>query len=228
MIFAFGNSHVSIFSGTDLMVPIWPERSQDKLPWFKTFRIGAVTAYQAMRHLDVLYEICEKCDFDKKSDLLLFVFGEVDIRAHIIEQSKKQDKSRIQITREVVDRYYEAIRDVVNKGYTVAVFGCVGGFKRNGKRQEPPWPYAGTCKDRNAITQIFNDAIEKKCLLDDIPFISIFEEMLFTNGVTDIRYLDEERAGCHITTKMLPLILWKFRDLRLIPFNSRLCEWEGV
>lgn len=226
-VFAFGNSHVSIFSGTDSMVPIWPNLSQDKLPWFRTFRIGAVTAYQAVKHMKLIYEICDSVSFKKDEDILLFVFGEVDIRAHIVEQSKKQNRPQVQITKEVVQRYFEAIKEAKDEGYEVAVFGCIAGFKLKEGGDKPPWPYSGTCKERNSITQIFNQELCKKCHTNYIPFISVFEEMLLMNGETDVRYLDINGAGCHLTTKILPLILWRFRDSGLIPFDCKLCEWES-
>lgn len=219
-IYAFGNSHVSIFSGTDIMVPIWPDRSNDKLPWFKTFRIGPVTAYQAVKHMKTIYSIMKEVGFDKNKDTILFVFGEVDIRAHIIEQSLKQNRCVQYITREVVNRYWSAIMNARNKGYKVAVFGCIAGFKLKKGAQQPAWPHVGTCKERNEITRDFNDDLSNRCFWNGIPFISVFDEMLMPNGETDTRYLDEESAGCHATTKLLPLILWKFRNIGLIPFDN--------
>jgi hypothetical protein len=199
------------------MVPIWPERSIDALPDFRTFRIGPVTAYQAVKHLDTVLMIMKEMDFNKEEDAILFVFGEVDIRAHIVEQSKKQLVPTDIITRDVVNRYYQAIQEVRYMGFKIAVFGCIAGFKLVEGGQEPPWPYSGTCKERNEITKIFNDMLESKCKSLRVPFISVFEEMLEPNGETKVEYLDVNGAGCHVTTSMLPLILRKFRDVGLIP-----------
>ena len=212
MIYCFGNSHVSIFSGTNVMVPIWPDRSVDTLPDFRTFRIGPVTAYQAVKHLHKIRIILEETDFNIKEDTLLFVFGEVDIRAHIVEQSKKQDILVDVITKDVVKRYFEAIGTMHLLEYNIAVFGCIAGFKLKEGGQKPPWPHSGTCKERNRITKIFNDQLEYRCSATNIPFISVFEEMLKSDGETKVKYLDTDGAGCHATTRMLPLILWKFRD----------------
>lgn len=227
MIYAFGNSHVAIFSGTDIMVPIWPNRSVDALPWFRTFRIGAVTAYQALKHMTTIYEICGAVGFEREKDSILFVFGEVDIRAHIIEQSEKQNRPTVQIAKEVVDRYFAAIMDAVHNNIDVMVFGCIAGFKLQEGARTPPWPHSGSCVERNIITRIFNDRLEDKCEKESIPFISVFEEMLDENGETKICYLDKLGAGCHATTRLLPLILWKFRDKGLIPFEHKICKWEG-
>jgi hypothetical protein len=219
VIYCFGNSHVSIFSGQDVMVPIWPDRSTDILPDFRTFRIGPVTAYQAVKHLDRIQDILNETDFKREEDTILFVFGEVDIRAHIVEQSKKQDVPAVIITKEVVNRYFEALNTMRLLEYNVVVFGCIAGFKLKEGGQEPPWPHSGTCKERNIITKVFNDQLERKCQSVNIPFISVFEEMLKSDGETKVKYLDTDGAGCHATTRMLPLILWKFRDAGLIPWK---------
>jgi hypothetical protein len=226
--YAFGNSHVSIFSGTDLLTPIWPTIcTHDRLPWFRTFRIGPATAFQAEKHLTTIYTIIEQIGFDQANDTCLFVFGEVDIRAHVFAQAEKQSKPIFDIVQDVVRHYFNAIKDAKDRGFKVAVFGCLAGFKLKPGAVQPPWPFVGSCVERNEATKMFNDLIQDNCSCEDIPFISVFEEMLLPNGETKVCYLDTNGAGCHATTKLLPLILWKFRDAGLIPFDAKLCEWEG-
>ena len=209
-IFAFGNSHISIFSGKDTMVPIWPKRSIDVLPYFKTIRLGAPTAYQAMRHIYDILEVVRhgKIGFDRLTDTILLVFGEVDVRAHIILQAEKQNKSIELVTNEVVERYWEAIWELKYRGFKVAVFGCIAGFILKEDGAPSAWPHVGTLEQRNLATRIFNDGLEVLCKEKDVPFISVFEEMLEDDGITTkIKYLDEREAGYHLTTRMLPLIL---------------------
>jgi len=231
MIFCFGNSHVSIFSGDDKMVPIWPNRSVDHLPWFCTFRLGAGTAYQAMKHIKEILAIVEGCPesvgFDKVKDTILLVFGEVDIRSHIVIQAEKQNRSIDSITLEVVDRFWEAIIFLKDKGFNVAVFGCVAGYVVPEGGPGPPWPHVGTLVQRNNATRLLNDSIEDLCKMNNIPFVSVFEEMLEEDGITTkIKYLDMD-AGCvHITTRMLSIVLWKFRDIGLIPWEDIIAPYE--
>ena len=231
MIFCFGNSHVSIFSGNDKMVPIWPNRSIDYLPWFRTFRLGAGTAYQAMKHVNEILNIVQQwlvsIDFNKENDTILLVFGEVDVRSHIISQAEKQNRSIDSITLEVVDRYFEAIMFLKNKGFKVAVFGCVAGYVVPEGSNGPPWPHVGTLKQRNGATRLLNNSISALCKSVDIPFISVFDEMLGEDGITTkTKYLDMDVACVHITTRMLPLVLWKFRDIGLIPWEDIIAPYE--
>ena len=158
---------------------------------------------------------------------MLLVFGEVDIRAHIIEQARIQNSFVRDITEEVVLSYYRAIITLKELGFNVAVFGCIAGFKLVEGGQLPSWPYFGTCIERNRITKRFNGILEGWCVSDHIPFVSVFEEMLLSDGNTKTKYLDTDRAGCHVTTRMLPLILWKFRDAGLIPWEDAIIPFEG-
>ncbi|MBU0791689.1 MAG: hypothetical protein KKC55_14660 [Gammaproteobacteria bacterium] len=229
MIFCFGNSHVSIFSGTDKMVPIWPERSVDTLPWFRTFRLGACTAYQAMKWIKEIITITKQgsIGFNREKDTLLLVFGEVDIRAHVALQAEKQNKFISTVTLEIVDRYCEAISLLKSEGFNVAVFGCVAGFVLKDGDTRPPWPYFGTIEQRNGATKIFNDSVGDFCKKIGVPFISVFEEMLEDDGITTkIRYLDMDIGKCHINNRMLAIVLWKFRDIGLIPWEDIIAPYE--
>ena len=231
MIFCFGNSHVSIFSGNDKMVPIWPKRSVDYLPWFRTFRLGAGTAYQAMKHIKdiiaIIEEYSESIGFNKVVDTILLVFGEVDVRSHIITQSEKQGRTIDDITLEVVDRYFEAIMFLKGKGFNVAIFGCVAGYIVPEGSKGPPWPHVGTLEQRNGATRLLNDSIEDLCEIENIPFVSVFDEMVGDDGITTkTKYLDMDVACVHITTRMLPIVLWKFRDIGLIPWCDTIAPYE--
>ena len=45
MIHCIGDSHSSVFSGEEKMQDVWPERSNDTIDFFRSYRIGPATAY---------------------------------------------------------------------------------------------------------------------------------------------------------------------------------------
>ena len=49
VIYCIGDSHVSFFSGKDAIVPCWPFPSEDMIPFFRTFRLGPVLAYNLVK-----------------------------------------------------------------------------------------------------------------------------------------------------------------------------------
>ena len=57
MIHFIGDSHASIFSGNYDMQPIWPDRSNDILPNFKSYRIGPATAYKLNEKENIIINI---------------------------------------------------------------------------------------------------------------------------------------------------------------------------
>jgi hypothetical protein len=54
MIHCIGDSHSAVFSGKEEMQPIWPERSNDITPFFKSYRIGPATAYQLANKKEII------------------------------------------------------------------------------------------------------------------------------------------------------------------------------
>ena len=89
MIHCIGDSHAAVFSGKEEMVPTWPEQSNDTLDFFRSYRIGPATAYQLENKIPIIDNILQS-RVNKESDYVMFCFGEVDIRAHLIKQLELQ------------------------------------------------------------------------------------------------------------------------------------------
>ena len=238
MIYCFGSSQVGVFSGTDIPSPVWPERSvicngeifdkKDALPWFRTFNIGAVLAYHAEKHFEKVKEILETIsEFDKVNDTLLLLFGDVDIRMHVYVQAAKQKKQMSEIVKTIAKRYLKAVLDLMDDGFNIALYGCIGSAVRS---DAPQYPIYGTVQNRNEATALFNGYLRRFCLDHNLPYVSVFNELMTEYASTDLRYMDTELMGkgngLHITTKMLPLLLWKCRDIGLIPFEDKISMYE--
>ena len=68
MIHCIGDSHSSVFCGKEEMQPIWPIRSDDTTPYFKSYRIGPATAYQLSNKTTIIDDIIHNC-VDIQNDL---------------------------------------------------------------------------------------------------------------------------------------------------------------
>src|SRR5215510_11271588 len=90
-IYCVGDSHVCFFSGEDKIQPAWPEIGDDQLPWFRSYRLGPVLAYNlcrvsaSNRGRENLFDVCEYHIPGGAS--LLLCFGEIDCRVHLQKQS---------------------------------------------------------------------------------------------------------------------------------------------
>jgi hypothetical protein len=212
MIHCVGDSHSSVFSGKDEMQPIWPERSDDKLSHFKSYRIGPATAYQLENKIPIIDQIAMQVG---PNDHLLFCFGEVDIRAHLKKQMDLQGKTIKDVVKECVDRYIQVILHYKNRGISVIAWGPIATF-----HEDKPYtsgPSFGTSHERNLITKEFNEYLKELCEKNQIYFVSIFDKMVDENLATKHIYLDDwEACHIHLNQKSMPLIIEEFTNKGLI------------
>lgn len=212
MIHCVGDSHSSVFSGKDEMQPIWPERSDDKLSFFRSYRIGPATAYQLENKIQIINEIVNLL---KPNDSLLFCFGEVDIRAHLKKQMDIQGKSIKEVVTECVDRYVHVLLYYKNLGLDVIAWGPIASFHDD--KAYTSGPSFGTGYERNLITKEFNQYLEERCYENNIKFVTIFNKMVDENLQTKHVYLDDwEACHIHLNQKSLPLILEAFKEKNII------------
>jgi hypothetical protein len=212
MIHCIGDSHSSVFCGKEEMQPIWPQRSDDKTEYFRSYRIGPATAYQIRGKLLTISQIIHKVV--NEGDGILFCFGEVDCRAHLKKQMDLQGKSLEEIVHECVDRYFEVILEFKEAGDNIMVWGPIATW---GDNKAYTGPSFGTMVERNEITKEFNDYLKELCENENIPFITLFYDMVDENLNTNTDLLDDwEDCHIHLSQRAMPLIIEKFKEQDLI------------
>ena len=214
MIHCIGDSHSAVFSGIDRMVPVWPERSQDTLSNFRSYRIGAATAYKLEDKIPMLNDIIVN-NINQQSDRILFCFGEVDIRAHLIKQSELRQVAVEELVNECVDRYFRVVLYYRELGYKTTAWGPIASW--HDSKPYMGGPSFGTCLERNKATEMFNKRLEVRCNQYSVDFVTIFYKMIDDDGITIPSYLDDWE-GCHIHLNQtsMPLILEQFKEKELI------------
>ena len=214
MIHCIGDSHSCFFSGEDKIQPTWPEQSFDVLPYFRSYRIGPSTAYNLNNKKENIIEpLIQSLNLSEK-DKLLFCFGEVDCRAHLIKQSQLQNRGICDIINECVFRYISSIKYYTKYTSNIWVWGPIASWNENIPYTGPSY---GTNKERNLVTQHFNKTLEEMCKREKFGFITFFYDMLNGNMSTDETYLDDWE-GCHIhlSQRSMPIVLDKFKEKKLI------------
>ena len=210
MIHCIGDSHASVFSGKDEMQPVWPDRSNDILPYFRSYRIGPATAYNLFNKIPVISEILYT-QVDKENDTVVFCFGEVDIRAHLIKQQQLQNKPLSEIVEECVRRYSEVIIYFIQQGYKVAVWSPIASWGDNKPYKGPSF---GTNSERNLATAFFYLFLLKYLSVYNTPILSIFVDMIKDDFTTETSFLDDwEDCHIHLNQRAMPLILERFKSL---------------
>lgn len=205
-IHCIGDSHVSFFSGQDRIQPAWPEQSQDLLPYFKTYRLGAVLAYSlakfetSMRGREKLFSILDQLP---QQSTVLLCFGEIDCRAHLLKQADLQNLDISVVIEKCVETYAEVVREIKNRNYNVVVWNATPSFPP-GTANDPDYPAYGSCRQRNQVTKLFNLCLERHLKPAGVPFISIFNRLIKRNGDTVTRFLMDE---IHLNQSAMPLVV---------------------
>lgn len=214
MIHCIGDSHCCIFSGK-LLFHTWNDSDRiddDILPEFRTYRIGPTTAYHFDSKLETVKNIIDQ--FVKEGDTVMPCCGEVDCRAHLLKQVELQKLPIEIIVQQCVSKYFEAIVSLKQyldaKRINLAVWGPIASFADHIKY---PGPFQGTCRDRNAVTQLFTIHLKGLCDQNNIPFGSIFNKMISSGLRT---YPNLLAKHIHSSLKTIPLIYRECKRIGLI------------
>jgi len=212
MIHCIGDSHSAVFSGKEEMQPIWPQRSDDKTEYFKSYRLGPATAYQLENKKHLIDDIISK--HYQENDSLLFCFGEVDIRAHLIKQMSLQNLPLDSIVKECVDKYFSVILSFKDRGINCIVWGPIASWHESKLYTGPSF---GTCIERNLVTKEFNRYIEELCNKNNVGFVTIFHDMINENNETNTYYLDTwPGSNMHLSQTSMMIILERFKEKSFI------------
>jgi hypothetical protein len=222
MIYIIGDSHVSVFSGTDKthdgLRHIQPEfgtcytlsqgqlrehinRFEQRIPHFCPIKTGSNTAYNSFNKLPRIEQAISEYGVTE-DDYVFLSFGEIDIRNHI---GFNIFGSLEETIRNCVDRYMDTILYLKNKGINVGVYAPPCSSIGYGT----PIDYADVVT-RNSMTLTFNKYLTTKCVDNNIPIKDIAASMMLPNGTTDETYIMDD---IHLSQKAMPLLLEAFSDI---------------
>ena len=211
MIYCFGDSHVSFFSGRDAIQPVVPGSSDDLLPFFRTFHVGPALAYNLIKEgtqtrgrEKVLETLAEKVPPGSR---VLLCFGEIDCRSHLLRHVWKENASMESVALTCAEHYTRFASELQEKGYEPIVYNAVPSRHENTRRDKwdkADYPSIGTHLERNKITALFNQSAEKICQDKQIHFLSNYPALITSSGKTRQQfYMDR----IHLSQRAMPLTL---------------------
>jgi lysophospholipase L1-like esterase len=225
MIYIIGDSHVSVFSGTDKthdgLRHIQPEfgtcytlklgklrehinRFEQRIPFFCPIKIGSNTAYNSFNKLPKIEQVISEYNITNE-DYVFLCFGEIDIRNHIGFNADKNNISFEEGIKICVKRYVETIKYLKNKGVNVGVYAAPASSVGNKLAID-----YGDVIFRNKMTIVFNEYLKNKVKDLNIPFKDISKLLMLPDGTTDPKYIMDD---IHLSQKAMPLILNEFSDI---------------
>jgi len=137
---------------------------------------------------------------NKKRDVLLLVFGEIDARVHIYLQYEKNNK-KISIERLIettVERYGETIERLKNDGFAVCVHGLPPAARKD---FESDLPFLGSPEQRSEISRKFNNKLGDFCRENEVLFIDMQMIAADEKGFLKKEYAADE---VHLSGKVVP------------------------
>jgi hypothetical protein len=151
---------------------------------------------------------------DKKRDVVLLVFGEIDARVHIYYQYKIRDEkvSIEELVEATADRYGEAIRRLKSDGFAVCVHGIPPAARRNFASD---LPFVGSPEQRSHIFKAFNARLRDFCERNGVTYIDVQSVSADEEGFFKKEYLADE---VHLNSNIVPFarakIIEAFKDSR--------------
>ena len=186
-----GDSHVSAYSHGR---------------YFLTHHIGPATAYMLSSPSSTTHSneklFLELGKINKKRDVVVLVFGEVDCRMHIYKQFVKNGGT-ISITDlidKTISRYKCTLKQVDEAGYTFFVYGIVPAAS-----QENIWgtQFYPDCKTRLIINSEFNEQLKSFCAKNTYHFLDVQSKFTDESGFIS-KYFSTD--GLHLNQNVLSIM----------------------
>lgn len=211
VVHVIGDSHCAVFSGNDEMTLPWPERANDRIVLFRTYRLGAGLAYNlgqtgtSSRTWERLLALLAFGPIEPQA-LLLLSFGEIDCRAHLLVQAERQNRNIEDVVNECIVRYLSAIMMIRGLGYRPLVWNVIPSGEIRYEHDKAEFPHFGTLDQRNAVTALFNRQLEAQLTAHGIPFVSVYEDLIDANGLPKHEefYLGD---SVHLNQRILPVAI---------------------
>lgn len=210
MIYCFGNSHAHFFTNS---TPSKFGEGENKNEHFRSFSLGPVIAYNFFNHhFPTMINWINNLPITTEDHIIL-VIGEVDCRWHLPSQAAIQNRQINDIIHECIDRFFKSYIYLQDNGYKIIGWGGHPSTT-SGHNDNPSEPIYGDCITRNKISLEWNNYLKQKCEHNNIPFVSVIEDLINLDGLTKMEYYKDY---CHLDSgKYLNTVIEKFKEKMLL------------
>jgi hypothetical protein len=160
-----GNDHIFIYN--DFKIPF-------SIHWIVDKTMHGV-GKDGLNTLDIKkYNVLE-------NDIVVFVFGEIDVRCHIGRQRDQKKRCLEEIINTLVNNYVATINEnrVFYNNINCVIMSVLPPTNRGFNHA---FPYYGTIEDRVNITKKLNSKLKEACLLNNIKYLDVYYLYADSNG----------------------------------------------
>ncbi|MGE0206233.1 MAG: SGNH/GDSL hydrolase family protein [Candidatus Babeliales bacterium] len=125
----------------------------------------------------------------KDGDIVVFCFGEIDVRCHIGKQQKQFGRSIQEIIESLALHYIHTIKKTqkLYNNLTCIVFNVIPPiFIEN----NPEYPTVSSLEERIVYTKMLNAALADLCKKTDLLFLDVYDDFSLPSGSLDPRFSD--------------------------------------
>lgn len=150
--------------------------------------LGSIPMKQFAQEKTKVLDICNYGVTD--DDIVIFVFGEIDVRYHIGPRVFKTRKSIDEVVDELVHGYFEAIkRSIANYNNLVVV--VMGVLPTRNLKSINLSEKCAPLIHRIAYTNCLNSHLKKWCNCANFYFLDVFDLYAIQGGLLNAKYADE-------------------------------------
>ena len=117
----------------------------------------------------------------QENDCIVFVFGEIDVRCHIIKQSELQKISVDEVITRLADAY---VATIINNKQQYNNLHCVifSVLPPTNRTFNPQVPYYGSLEERILVTKKLNAYLELLCRQHNLLFLNMYDVFATEKG----------------------------------------------
>lgn len=191
LIHVIGDSHTKIFRRSELFV---------------VYHVGPATAHNLNKNNSItnsnktLFTIIDK--INKKRDIVMLVFGEIDCRIHIYNQYKKNN-GKFTLT-ELIDRTIENYGSVLKQLDLMEIcFFLYGIPPATTQGNVYGYPFYATPEIHGKIYREFNERLKKFCTKNSYNYMDIYSIVSDENGFVLEEYVAD---AVHLNSKVVKFV----------------------
>jgi len=137
----------------------------------------------------------------KRKDILVLVFGEIDCRIHIYYQHMKRQRavSTSYLIEETIENYGRVLNQLKGMGVNLIVHGITpAAWEENIYN----YPYYGSRAVRAGISKEFNEKLKAYCEANDLRYFDIYSRVVDQDGMIQRGFSYD---GVHLNDKAIDL-----------------------
>lgn len=180
-IYTFGDSH---------SVSGWKELYDTLKDYLLLYGIGPRLCYSFGRDGLDLLNIKEANV--QNDDIVIFCFGEIDLRCNI-QKYITNNSTYKKIIDTMIEKYFIAIEKNIKQFDTlnVCVFNVVPTVQKSNTFEYPNHPFMGTDEERKMYVKYFNSKCKEYCATYGYTFFDVYDKYCDKNGYLNKEYSDD-------------------------------------